>query len=52
MPTPPPWCTETQVAPLDALSSAFRIGQSAIASLPSRMPSVSRLGEATDPESR
>ena len=52
MPTPPPWCTDTQVAPAEALSSAFRIGQSAIASLPSRMPSVSRLGDATDPVSR
>ena len=52
MPTPPPWWTDTQVAPLDAFSSAFSTGQSAIASLPSRMPSVSRLGEATDPVSR
>ena len=52
MPTPPPWWTETQVAPLTVLSSAFRIGQSAIASEPSRIASVSRLGEATEPQSR
>ena len=52
MPTPPPWCTDTQVAPHDAFSSAFSTGQSAIASLPSRMPSVSRFGDATDPVSR
>ena len=52
MPTPPPWCTDTQVAPADALSSAFSTGQSAMASLPSRMPSVSRFGDATEPVSR
>ena len=52
MPTPPPWWTDTQVAPADAFSNALRIGQSAIASLPSRIPSVSRLGEATEPVSR
>ena len=52
MPTPPPWWTETQVAPATALSSAFRIGQSATASEPSFMASVSRLGEATEPASR
>src|SRR5436305_1471385 len=39
IPTPPPWCTDTQVAPLDAFSRAFKMGQSAIASLPSRLPS-------------
>ena len=50
MPTPP-WCTETQVAPPTALIRAFKIGQSAMASLPSRA-SVSRLGEATEPQSR
>ena len=33
-------------------SSAFRIGQSAIASEPSRIASVSRYGDATEPESR
>ena len=38
--------------PHDVLSRAFSTGQSAIASLPSRIPSVSRLGEATDPVSR
>jgi hypothetical protein len=52
MPTPPPWWTDTQVAPLDVLSSALRIGQSAIASLPSRIASVSRFGDATEPVSR
>jgi hypothetical protein len=40
------------VAPLTALISAFRIGQSLTASVPSSMLSVSRLGEATEPESR
>ena len=52
MPTPPPWCTDTHVAPAAVLSSAFRIGQSAIASEPSRIASVSRYGEATEPASR
>ncbi len=52
MPTPPPWCTDTHVAPADVFSSALSTGQSAMASLPSRMPSVSRLGDATDPVSR
>src|SRR5437016_744934 len=52
MPTPPPWCTLTHVAPAEALSSAFSTGQSAMASEPSRIDSVSRLGEATEPESR
>ena len=52
IPTPPPWWTLTQVAPEAVFSSAFRIGQSAIASLPSCMPSVSRNGEATEPASR
>jgi hypothetical protein len=42
----------TQVAPLAVLSSAFNNGQSAIASLPSIIASVSRYGEATEPESR
>ena len=40
------------MAPADVFSSALRIGQSAIASLPSRMLSVSRFGEATEPVSR
>src|SRR5690606_34688396 len=48
IPTPPPWWTETQLAPPTALIRALRIGQSATASLPSFIPSVSRLGEATD----
>ena len=52
MPTPPPWWTLTQVAPAATFSSAFRIGQSAIASEPSAIASVSRYGEATEPESR
>ena len=52
MPTPPPWWTLTQVAPAATLSSAFRIGQSAIASEPSSIASVSRYGEATEPASR
>ena len=43
---------DTQVAPAAVLSSALRIGQSAIASEPSRIASVSRLGEATEPASR
>jgi len=42
MPTPPPWWTLTQEAPEAVLSRAFRIGQSAMASLPSAMASVSR----------
>ena len=49
IPTPPPWWTLTQVAPAAVLRSAFRIGQSAIASEPSRIASVSRYGEATEP---
>ena len=49
IPTPPPWWTLTQVAPAAVLSSALRIGQSAIASEPSRIASVSRYGEATEP---
>ena len=43
MPTPPPWWNETQVAPPTALISALRSGQSAMASLPSFIASVSRL---------
>ena len=49
MPTPPPWCSETQVAPEAQLRSALRSGQSETASEPSFIASVSRLGEATDP---
>jgi hypothetical protein len=52
MPTPPPWCSDTQVAPLAVFSSAFSSGQSETASEPSRIASVSRLGLATEPESR
>ena len=52
MPTPPPWWNETQVAPAAVLSYALRIGQSAMASDPSFIPSVSRFGEATEPASR
>ena len=52
MPTPPPWCSDTQVAPEAQFSSALSSGQSETASEPSRIASVSRLGEATEPESR
>ena len=52
MPTPPPWWMLTQVAPLEVLTNAFSNGQSAIASDPSIIDSVSRYGEATEPESR
>src|SRR5918994_384993 len=38
--------------PAAVFRSAFRIGQSAIASEPSRIDSVSRYGDATEPESR
>ena len=52
IPTPPPWCNETHVAPDAVFNNALSNGQSDTASEPSRMASVSRLGEATDPESR
>src|SRR3954464_4305936 len=52
MPTPPPWCRLTQVAPEAQFRSALSSGQSETASEPSRIASVSRLGEATEPESR
>ena len=42
MPTPPPWWIDTQDAPLAVLTSAFSSGQSAIASEPSAIASVSR----------
>ncbi len=42
MPTPPPWWMETQVAPEAVLTSAFSSGQSAMASEPSAIASVSR----------
>ena len=51
MPTPPPWWTLTQVAPAAVFTSALRIGQSAIASDPSRMASVSRYGDARERQS-
>ena len=47
MPTPPPWWKLTQVAPAAVFTRALRIGQSAIASEPSRIDSVSRKGDAT-----
>jgi len=43
---------ETQVAPAAQLTSALRNTQSETASEPSRIDSVSRLGDATDPASR
>ena len=52
MPTPPPWWSETQVAPEAVLTSALRSGQSDTASEPSFIASVSRLGLATEPLSR
>ena len=52
MPTPPPWCSDTQDAPDEVDTSAFSSGQSAIASEPSAIASVSRYGEATEPQSR
>lgn len=52
MPTPPPWWMETQEAPEATFTIALSRGQSAIASEPSSMASVSRYGEATEPESR
>ena len=42
MPTPPPWWMDTQDAPQAVLTSALSNGQSAIASEPSRIASVSR----------
>ena len=42
----------TMSAPEAQFNSAFSNGQSATASVPSLMPSVSLLGEATEPESR
>ena len=52
IPTPPPWCSETHVAPDAVFNNALSSGQSDTASVPSRIASVSRLGEATDPLSR
>ena len=42
MPTPPPWWMDTQVAPDAVLTRALSSGQSAIASEPSAIDSVSR----------
>src|SRR4051794_2583169 len=52
IPTPPPWWMLTHDAPLAVLTSAFSSGQSAIASEPSAIDSVSRYGDATLPASR
>ena len=52
MPTPPPWWIETHVAPAAVFTRALRSGQSATASEPSSIASVSRLGDATEPASR
>ena len=52
MPTPPPWWKLTQLAPAAVFTSAFRSAQSAMASEPSFIASVSRLGDATLPQSR
>src|SRR4030067_363603 len=52
MPTPPPGWTLTQCAPAAVFTSALRIGQSAIASEPSRIPSVSRDGLPAPPLAR
>ena len=52
MPTPPPWWMDTQLAPEAVLIMAFSSGQSAIASEPSAIASVSRYGLATEPQSR
>ena len=52
MPTPPPWWIDTHDAPEATLIIALSSGQSAIASEPSSIPSVSRYGEATEPVSR
>src|ERR1035438_7253999 len=52
MPTPPPLWMLTQLAPAAVFTRALSSGQSAMASEPSRMPSVSRNGEATEPVSR
>ncbi len=41
-PTPPPWWIDTQQAPEAVLTSALSSGQSAIASEPSAIASVSR----------
>ena len=52
IPTPPPWWMETHEAPQATLTIALSSGQSATASEPSAIDSVSRWGEATEPASR
>src|SRR3989441_1280583 len=52
MPTPPPWWNDTHPAPEAGFSRAFRMAQSATASEPSCIASVSRTGDATEPVSR
>ena len=52
MPTPPPWWKLTQLAPLATFTIALRSAQSLIASEPSFIASVSRFGDATEPQSR
>lgn len=42
MPTPPPWCRDTQDAPEATFTMALSSGQSAMASEPSSIASVSR----------
>ena len=49
---PPLACSATRSAPFAHASKAFSTGQSAIASLPSFIFSVSRNGLATEPASR
>src|SRR5919199_337865 len=46
IPTPPPWWIDTHVAPEAVLVKAFSRGQSAMASEPSSIASVSRYGDA------
>src|SRR2546425_6096204 len=45
IPTPPPWWNDTHPAPEAVFNSALRMAQSAIASEPSCIASVSRNGE-------
>ena len=52
IPTPPPSWMLTHDAPAAVFTSALSSGQSAIASDPSAIDSVSRYGEATEPASR
>src|SRR5271170_5342438 len=52
IPTPPPLWIDTQEAPLAVFTKAFNSAQSATASDPSFIASVSRYGEATEPQSK